>query len=89
MKNSEMPMNLDEAVAKVRESNSSQDGYALIGDATDVRYLAMTNCDLQMVGEEFSKKPYALAVQQGSSLKDQLDDAYVELNKHLLLKLYI
>jgi len=28
-----------------------------------------------MVGEEFSRKPYALAVQQGSPLKDQLNDA--------------
>ena len=42
------------------------------------RYLAMTNCDLQVVGneeDEFSKKPYALAVQKGSPLKDQLNDA--------------
>ena len=31
-----------------------------------------------MVGDEFSRKPYALAVQQGSPLKDQLNDAYVE-----------
>ncbi len=35
----------------------------------------LTNCDLQMVGEEFSRKPYALAVQQGSPLKDQFNDA--------------
>ena len=39
------------------------------------RYLSMTQCDLQMVGDEFSRKPYALAVQQGSPLKDQLNDA--------------
>ena len=42
------------------------------------RYLAMTECDLQVVGyegDEFSKKPYALAVQKGSPLKDQLNDA--------------
>ena len=45
---------------------------------TNFRYLAMTYCDLQMVGEEFSRKPYALAVPQGSHLKDQLNDAYVE-----------
>ena len=38
----------------------------------------MTECDLQMVGDEFSRKPYALAVQQGSPLKDQLNDAYVK-----------
>ena len=46
-----------------------------IGDATDIRYAALTNCDLQMVGEEFSRKPYALAVRQGSPLKDILNDA--------------
>ena len=40
-------------------------------------YQVMTNCDFQLVGEEFSRKPYALAVQQGSPLKDQLNDAYV------------
>ena len=39
------------------------------------RYLDMTNCDLHMVGYEFSMKPYALAVQKGSYLKQQLDDA--------------
>ena len=42
------------------------------------RYLAMTECDLQVVGyegDEFSKKPYALAVQKGSTLKDPLNDA--------------
>ena len=38
----------------------------------------MTNCDLQVVGneeDEFGKKPYALAVQKGSPLKDKLNDA--------------
>ena len=47
----------------------------IAGDATDIRYQTLTNCDLQMVGEEFSRKPYALAVQQGSPMKDQLNDA--------------
>lgn len=37
----------------------------------------MINCDLQMVGDEFSRKPYAIAVQQGSPLKDQFNNAYV------------
>jgi len=32
-----------------------------------------------LVGEEFSRKPYALAVQQGSPLKDQLNDAILKL----------
>ena len=47
-------------------------------DDKQFRYLAMTQCDLQVVGneeDEFSKKPYALAVQKGSPLKDPLNDA--------------
>ena len=40
----------------------------------------MSRCDVQMMGDEFSRKPYALAVQQGSPLKDKLNDVYVGLN---------
>ena len=29
---------------------------------------------LQIVGDEFSRKPYAIAVQQGSPLKDMVND---------------
>ena len=70
-----LPMNMVEALMMVRTSPTQSEGFALIADATDVKYLSMTNCDLQMVGEEFSRKPYALAVQQGSPLKDLLNDA--------------
>lgn len=52
-------------------------GFAFLGDATDVQYLIMTNCDLRAVGEEFSRKPYAIAVQQGSPLKEEFDAVYV------------
>lgn len=51
------------------------EGFAWLGDATDVRYQVLTSCDLQMVGDEFSRKPYAIAVQQGSPLKDQFNNA--------------
>merc|ERR1719436_1175880 len=70
---------MEEALVRVRSSISQSEGFALIADATDVMYLSMTNCDLQMVGDEFSRKPYALAVQQGSPLKDQLNDAILRL----------
>nr|CAD7204220.1 unnamed protein product [Timema douglasi] len=41
-----------------------------------------------MVGEEFSRKPYAIAVQQGSPLKDQFNNAILQLlNKRKLEKL--
>jgi len=58
------------------------------GDATDIRYQVMIDCYLQMVGDEFSRKPYAIAVQQGSPLKDQFNNAILLLlNKRKLEKL--
>ena len=47
------------------------------GEATAVKYAALTDpCNFAEVGEEFSRKPYALAVQKGSYLKDQLSERY-------------
>lgn len=62
---------------KICDSRNSTNaaGFAFLGDATDIRYQVLTSCDLQMVGEEFSRKPYAVAVQQGSPLKDQFNNA--------------
>lgn len=74
MKEAELPATLEDAVSRVRNSTTATE-FAFVGDATDIRYLQMTNCDLQVVGEEFSRKPYAIAVQQGSHLKDQFNNA--------------
>jgi len=79
MKEANLPATFEEALKRVRESPSSSEGFAFLGDATDIRYQTYTNCDLQMVGDEFSRKPYALAVQQGSPLKDQFNDAILKL----------
>ncbi|XP_069687672.1 ionotropic receptor 25a isoform X2 [Periplaneta americana] len=88
MKEAGFPESLDDAVDKVLKSKSSSEGFAYIGDATDIRYLVLTSCDLQMVGEEFSRKPYAIATQQGSPLKDQFNNAILQLlNKRKLEKL--
>ncbi|KAF5277632.1 hypothetical protein FQA39_LY06125 [Lamprigera yunnana] len=76
MKEASLPSTLENAVKRVRSQNES---FAYIGDATDIRYLILTNCDLTMIGEEFSRKSYALAVQQGSPLKDQLNDVIRKL----------
>ena len=43
-----------------------------LGDATQNKYATLTDCDLWQVGEEFSRKPYALAVQEGSPLKNEI-----------------
>lgn len=74
MKMATFPKNLQEAVNRVRKVNTTNE-FAFIGDATDIKYLTITNCDLKQVGEEFSRKPYAIAVQQGSPLKDQFNNA--------------
>lgn len=74
MQKTGMPNSLDEAVARVRNSTPAS-AFAYIGDATNNRYMEMINCDLQVVGDEFSRKPYAIAVQQGSPLKDEFNTA--------------
>ncbi|KAM7352126.1 LOW QUALITY PROTEIN: ionotropic receptor 25a-like [Cochliomyia hominivorax] len=87
IRKSGLPINLEEAMAKVRNSTTAS-SFAFVGDATDIRYLVMSNCDLQIVGQEFSLKPYAIAVQMGSHLKDQFDKAILTLlNKRKLKNL--
>ncbi|XP_077296416.1 ionotropic receptor 25a isoform X2 [Arctopsyche grandis] len=88
MQEAGLPNTAEEALERVRASKSSSEGFAWLADATDVRYHVMTSCDLQSVGDEFSRKPYAIAVQQGSPLKDQFNNAILQLlNKRKLEKL--
>ncbi|XP_054709201.1 ionotropic receptor 25a-like [Uloborus diversus] len=79
MKETGLPETFDEGVEKVLASKGSQEGFAFIADSTQVKYAVMTNCELISVGSEFSRKPLALAVQQGSPLKDQLSSAILKL----------
>ncbi|XP_045465675.1 ionotropic receptor 25a-like [Harmonia axyridis] len=79
MQETGFPSSIEEAIGKVRLSKSATDGFAFIGDATDIKYYQLITCDLVSVGEEFSKKPYALALQQGSPLKEKLNTAILEL----------
>ena len=39
------------------------------------------NCNLTEVGEPFAEQPYALAVQQGSHLQEELSRVILELQK--------
>lgn len=89
MKEAGFPADINEALRRVRrEGQYANNEFAFIGDASSIKYLAMINCDLIQVGEEFSRKPYAIAVQQGSSLKDQFNNAIlILLNKRRLEKL--
>lgn len=78
MKEAGFPADIDEALKRIRRADQyANNEFAFIGDASTIKYLAMINCDLIQVGEEFSRKPYAIAVQQGSPLKDQFNNAYV------------
>ncbi|KAL0108697.1 hypothetical protein PUN28_014089 [Cardiocondyla obscurior] len=89
MKEAGFPPDIDTALKRIRRLDEyANNEFAFIGDATTVKYLTMTNCDLTQVGEEFSRKPYAIAVQQGSPLKDQFNNAIlILLNKRRLEKL--
>ncbi len=39
------------------------------------------NCNLTEIGEPFAEQPYALAVQQGSHLQEELSRVILELQK--------
>ncbi|XP_031839335.1 ionotropic receptor 25a [Nomia melanderi] len=87
MKEAGFPASTEEALRRVRRLDSNNE-FAYIEDSTTIKYLTMTNCDLVQVGEDFSRKPYAIAVQQGSPLKDQFNNAIlILLNKRRLEKL--
>lgn len=70
------PKSLTEALNRIRETTTEtlSEGFAFIGNANDIKYLEITNCDLTVIGEEFAKKPLALAVQKGSPLKQTLNE---------------
>ncbi|XP_046565888.1 ionotropic receptor 25a-like [Haliotis rubra] len=74
MKTSLFPSNKHEAVKRVLTGE-----FAFIADATVNKYSTLTDCDLWEVGEEFSRKPYALAVQEGSPLRSQLSNIILQL----------
>ncbi|XP_066596755.1 ionotropic receptor 25a [Prorops nasuta] len=87
MKEAGFPKTTEEALRRVRRLDSNNE-FAFIGDASTIKYLVATNCEFVQVGDEFSRKPYAIAVQQGSPLKDQFNDAIlVLLNRRILEKM--
>ncbi|KAG7201200.1 hypothetical protein KM043_003987 [Ampulex compressa] len=84
MKEAGFPASTEEALKRIRNEGSKNE-FAYIEDSTTIKYLVMTNCDLVAVGDDFSRKPYAIAVQQGSPLKDQFNNAILLLlNKRSL-----
>lgn len=46
--------------------------FAFIHDSSEIKYELSRNCNLTEVGEVFAERPYAVAVQQGSHLQDEI-----------------
>lgn len=46
--------------------------FAFIHDSSEIRYTVTKNCNLTEVGEIFAEQPYAIAVQQGSHLQEEI-----------------
>uniref|UniRef100_A0AC34GQT2 Uncharacterized protein n=1 Tax=Panagrolaimus sp. ES5 TaxID=591445 RepID=A0AC34GQT2_9BILA len=76
MQESKLPDGIPQAIDRVLNSDT---GFAFIGDAMEIKYAILTNCKLQQVGTEFSRKPYAIAVQSGSGLKDEISATILKL----------
>ena len=88
MKIAGFPTTEKEALERVRQSPSPTEGYAFIGEATGVKYAVLTDpCNFVEVGDEFSRKPYAIAVQKGSVLKDMLSESILKLLNQRKLEL--
>ncbi|XP_057657197.1 uncharacterized protein LOC130894392 isoform X2 [Diorhabda carinulata] len=55
--------------------------YAFIHDSSSIKYEISRNCNLTEVGEVFAERPYAVAVQQGSHLQDDISKTILKLQK--------
>ncbi|KAL7645343.1 UNVERIFIED_CONTAM: hypothetical protein RMT77_003729 [Armadillidium vulgare] len=55
--------------------------FAFIHDSAELKYQVYHNCYLTEVGEPFAEQPYAIAVQQGSHLQDEISKTILELQK--------
>ncbi|KAG6459949.1 hypothetical protein O3G_MSEX011706 [Manduca sexta] len=60
--------------------------FAFIHDSAEIKYEVTRNCNLTEVGEVFAEQPYAIAVQQGSRLQEDISRALLELQKERFLE---
>lgn len=59
---------------QVIESESSE--FAFIHESSEIKYEVTRNCNLTEVGDVFAEQPYAIAVQQGSHLQEEISRRY-------------
>ena len=64
-----------------RVLNNLTGEFAFIHDASEVKYQYYQNCNLTEIGEPFAEQPYAIAIQQGSHLHDEISKVILELQK--------
>ncbi|XP_014484092.1 PREDICTED: glutamate receptor ionotropic, kainate 2 isoform X2 [Dinoponera quadriceps] len=69
----------EEGFRKVIESENAE--FAFIHDSSEIKYAVTKNCNLTEVGEIFAEQPYAIAVQQGSHLQEEISRKILDLQK--------
>ncbi|KAK9506897.1 hypothetical protein O3M35_008747 [Rhynocoris fuscipes] len=67
----------EEGFRKVSESEDAE--FALIHDALEIKYKVYQDCNLTEIGEVFAEQPYAIAVQQGSHLNEEISRRILDL----------
>lgn len=75
-----LKLNLLFAPFQVIESENAE--FAFIHDSSEIRYEVTKNCNLTEVGEVFAEQPYAIAVQQGSHLQEEISRKFVFTRGH-------
>nr|XP_022904235.1 ionotropic receptor 25a [Onthophagus taurus] len=68
-----------EGFKKVNERTDAD--FAFIHDSAEIKYEISKNCNFTEIGEVFAEKPYAIAVQQGSYITDELSRQILTLQK--------
>ncbi|XP_025995684.2 LOW QUALITY PROTEIN: glutamate receptor 4 [Solenopsis invicta] len=69
----------EEGFKKVIESENAE--FAFIHDSSEIKYEVTKNCNLTEVGDVFAEQPYAIAVQQGSHLQEEISRKILDLQK--------
>ncbi|XP_043275122.1 glutamate receptor ionotropic, NMDA 2A-like isoform X2 [Venturia canescens] len=69
----------EEGFRKVLESDDAE--FAFIHDSAEIKYQVTRDCNLTEVGEVFAEQPYAIAVQQGSHLQEEISRRILDLQK--------
>ncbi|XP_008206325.2 glutamate receptor ionotropic, kainate 1 [Nasonia vitripennis] len=69
----------EEGFQKVIDSENAE--FAFIHDSSEIKYKVTQNCNLTEVGEVFAEQPYAIAVQQGSHLQEEISRRILDLQK--------